>query len=119
LESKPEVKEKLCKTALSRSKAEFRDYTINPYIGCEHECVYCYANFMRRFSGHLHDAWGSFVDVKVSLLDVLANELQRRPGGTIWLSSVCDPYQPLERKYELSREPLSSYADTENSRFPS
>ena len=93
----------MCKTALSRSNAEFRDYTVNPYIGCEHACVYCYANFMRRFSGHFRDAWGSFVDVKVNLLDVLGKELQRRPGGTIWLSSVCDPYQPLERRYELTR----------------
>jgi len=58
---------------------------------------------MRRFSGHFHDAWGSFVDVKVNLLEVLGKELQRRPGGTIWLSSVCDPYQPLEREFELSR----------------
>ena len=98
-----EVKEKLCKSALSKSKAEFRDYTINPYTGCQHGCVYCYANFMRRFSGHFHDAWGSFVDVKTNLLDVLGKELQRRPGGTIWLSSVCDPYQPLERKYQLTR----------------
>jgi DNA repair photolyase len=58
---------------------------------------------MRRFSGHLQDPWGTFVDVKVNLLDVLGKELPRRPGGSIWLSSVCDPYQPLERKYELSR----------------
>jgi len=58
---------------------------------------------MRRFSGHLRDPWGSFVDVKVNLLDVLDKELKRKPGGTIWLSSVCDPYQPLESKYQLSR----------------
>ena len=104
--------EKSCKSALSRSKAEFRDYAINPYTGCQHACVYCYGNFMRRFSGHFHDAWGSFVDVKVNLLDVLGKELPRRPGGSIWLSSVCDPYQPLERKYELTRgaiELLSRY----------
>lgn len=63
----------------------------------------CYANFMRRFSGHLQDAWGSFVDVKVNLLDVLGKELPRRAGGRIWLSSVCDPYQSLEGKYQLSR----------------
>jgi len=63
----------------------------------------CYANFMRRFSGHLQDAWGSFVDVKVNLLDVLGRELPRRAGGKIWLSSVCDPYQSLEGKYQLSR----------------
>jgi len=58
---------------------------------------------MRRFSGHIQDAWGSFVDVKVNLLDVLGRELPKRPGGIIWLSSVCDPYQPLERRYKLTR----------------
>ena len=103
LEYKPKVIEKLCKSALSRSNAEFRDYTINPYVGCQHACVYCYANFMRRFSGHLKDSWGSFVDVKTNLLDVLPRELLGHRGGSIWLSSVCDPYQPVECKYRLTR----------------
>lgn len=113
METKLKVGEKSCKTALSKSNAEFRDYTINPYVGCQHGCVYCYANFMRRFSGHLKDRWGSFVDVKVNLLDVLDKELPRKPGGTVWLSSVCDPYQPLEHKYQLTRrviEAMSRYS---------
>ena len=46
---------------------------------------------------------GSFVDVKVNLLEVLAKELPRRPGGSIWVSSVCDPYQQVEAKYKLTR----------------
>jgi DNA repair photolyase len=58
---------------------------------------------MRRFSGHLRDPWGTFVDVKANLLEVLRRELPKREGGTIWLSSVCDPYQPLERKHQLTR----------------
>jgi DNA repair photolyase len=66
----------------------------------------CYANFMRRFSGHLHDRWGSFVDVKVNLIDVLAKELPKRRGGSVWLSSVCDPYQQPEAKYELTRRTI-------------
>lgn len=103
MESRLKVAQKSCKTALSKTEVSSYDYTINPYTGCQNGCVYCYANFMRRFSGHLRDTWGSFVDVKVNLLDVLGKELPRRSGGTIWLSSVCDPYQPLERKYELSR----------------
>jgi DNA repair photolyase len=103
LESRVKVTEKLCKTALSKTRVSSFDYTVNPYTGCQHGCVYCYANFMRRFSGHLQDPWGNFVDVKVNLLNVLAKELPRRPGGSIWLSSVCDPYQPLEKNYELSR----------------
>jgi len=110
-QSTPKITEKHCKTALSKSGLSY-DYTVNPYTGCLHGCVYCYANFMRRFSGHLKDRWGSFVDVKVNLLDVLAKELPRRPGGSVWLSSVCDPYQQVEAKYALTRgaiELLSKY----------
>jgi len=98
----PKITEKHCKTALSRSGLSY-DYTVNPYTGCLHGCVYCYANFMRRFSGHLQDPWGNFVDVKVNLLDVLAKELPKRSGGSIWISSVCDPYQHVEAKYRLTR----------------
>jgi DNA repair photolyase len=94
--------ENRCKTALSKSGLSY-DYTVNPYTGCLHGCVYCYANFMRRFSGHLQDPWGSFVDVKVNFLDVLAKELPKRPGGSVWISSVCDPYEQVEAKYELTR----------------
>jgi DNA repair photolyase len=100
--SQPRITEKQCKTALSKSGLSY-DYTVNPYTGCLHGCVYCYANFMRRFSGHMQDPWGTFVDVKVNLLDVLAKELPKRPGGSVWLSSVCDPYQQTEAKYKLTR----------------
>jgi DNA repair photolyase len=100
--TRPKITEKRCKTALSKSGLSY-DYTVNPYTGCLHSCVYCYANFMRRFSGHMKDPWGSFVDVKVNLLEVLAGELPKRPGGSVWLSSVCDPYQQPEAKYELTR----------------
>ena len=103
MESRLKVTEKLCMTALSKTGVPSYDYTVNPYTGCGHSCVYCYANFMRRFSGHLKDPWGSFVDVKVNLLDVLAKELPRRSGGRVWFSSVCDPYQQVEAKYKLTR----------------
>jgi len=103
--SPPKIAEKRCKTALSKSGLSY-DYAVNPYTGCLHGCVYCYANFMRRFSGHLQDTWGSFVDVKVNLIDVLAKELPIRPGGSVWLSSVCDPYQQPEAKYQLTRRTI-------------
>lgn len=115
MESRLNITEKSCKTALSKTGVSSYDYTVNPYTGCENACAYCYANFMRRFSGHLQDPWGSFVDVKVNLLDMLDKELRRKAAGTIWLSSVCDPYQPLERKYELSRGVIDLVS--RNSRF--
>jgi DNA repair photolyase len=96
------VKEILCKTILSRSGIYGVDYSVNPYVGCQHACVYCYARFMAR-GAHRGEEWGSFVDVKINALKLLASELRRKPKGPVLLSSVTDPYQPLEKKYELTR----------------
>jgi DNA repair photolyase len=95
--------EVLCKTALSRSG--LADYTVNCYVGCQHACRYCYARFMTRFTDH-DEEWGDFVDVKVNIADVLLRELPRRQAGRVMLSSVCDGWQPLEAKYQLTRECL-------------
>ncbi len=60
---------------------------------------------MKRYSGH-KEPWGEFVDVKINAPEVLRKQLQRAKRGTAWISSVCDPYQPLEAKYELTRRCL-------------
>lgn len=92
------------KSALVRSKIPGVDYVINPYLGCGHGCRYCYAVFMRKYSHHPRSPWGSFVEVKTNIAEVLNSELQRkrRPGKAL-LSSVCDPYQPLENRFQLTR----------------
>lgn len=94
------VEEVHAKTILSKSKV--LDYTVNPYIGCEHGCTYCYARFMKRYTGH-SEKWGRFVDVKVNAINLLERELRKKSAGRVWISGVCDPYQPLEKKYELTR----------------
>ena len=94
------VEEVYAKTILSKSKV--LDYTINPYIGCEHGCTYCYARFMKRFTGHT-EKWGEFVDVKTNAISLLQREVKRKRAGRVWISGVCDPYQPLENEYELTR----------------
>lgn len=95
------VKEIYAKTILSKSKVS--DYTINPYVGCEHNCTYCYARFMKKFTGH-KEAWGEFVDVKVNASSLLESEVQKKRVGRVWISGICDPYQPIEKKYELTRD---------------
>lgn len=97
------VKEVYAKTILSKSKV--LDYTINPYIGCEHGCTYCYARFMKRFTGH-KEKWGEFVDVKINAANLLQHEIKRKEPGRVWISGICDPYQPLEKKYELTKSCL-------------
>ena len=97
------VKEVYAKTILSKSKVS--DYTINPYVGCEHGCTYCYARFMKRFTGHKEE-WGRFVDVKTNAAALLQREIRKKRSGRVWISGVCDPYQPIEKKYELTRRCL-------------
>ena len=99
----PKIKEITAKSILSKSQVS--DYALNPYVGCSHACVYCYAKFMKRFTGH-REAWGEFVDVKIYAPELLAREVTKKKAGRVWISGVCDPYQPLERKYKLTRRCL-------------
>ncbi|MGA9347530.1 MAG: hypothetical protein WBW48_01835 [Anaerolineae bacterium] len=91
------VKEIECKSILTKSGIEGVDYAINPYVGCSHGCVYCYATYMKRFTGHTEE-WGTFVDVRVNAAEVLAKQMKRAKRGNIASGTVTDPYQPLERK---------------------
>jgi DNA repair photolyase len=95
------VREIECKSILTKSGIEGVDYAINPYVGCGHGCVYCYATFMKRFTGHKED-WGTFVDVKVNAAEVLARQMRRAKRGNIAIGTVTDPYQPLERKHKIT-----------------
>ena len=100
----PVVREIQAKSILNPSK--IHDYCVNPYTGCEVGCVYCYAAlFMRRYSGH-SEPWGEFVDVKINAPALLAKQIMKAKRGTIWFASVCDPYQPLEERYALTRRLL-------------
>ncbi len=97
------IREIYARTILSRSKVF--DYVVNPYIGCQHGCTYCYARFMKRFTGH-KEPWGKFVDVKINAPDLLQRDIGKMPPGRVWVSGVCDPYQPLEKTYELTKKCL-------------
>ena len=87
------------------SKSQVYDYALNPYVGCQHGCVYCYAKFMKRFTGH-RERWGEFVDVKINAPELLAPEVKKKKVGRVWISGVCDPYQPLEKKYMITKRCL-------------
>jgi len=60
---------------------------------------------MKRFTGH-KEPWGEFVDVKINAPDLLRKDINEKPPGRVWISGVCDPYQPIENNYELTRKCL-------------
>lgn len=100
-----QVTERLARSILSKTGIPGARYCLNPYVGCAHACRYCYAEFMKKYTGHT-EPWGAFVDPKVNAPDVLARELRRAAPGPVMVSSVTDPYQPLEDRYRLTRRCL-------------
>lgn len=93
-----------CKSALSKSSLPGLEYSLNPYLGCEHACAYCYAPSTLRYAGP--EPWGTFVQAKTNIPVVLEKECRRLKPGIVGISTVTDPYQPLEEKLELTRRCL-------------
>ena len=95
-------KEIQVKDYLTKSNLPASDYVINPYVGCPHGCKYCYASFMKRFTGHKEE-WGNFIDIKRCDKKINTKKLENK---TVFLSSVTDCYNEFEEKYKITREIL-------------
>lgn len=111
--------EKDCTSILVKSKLPDTTFVVNPYTGCEFGCSYCYASFMGRFAGESIAAWGDYVIVKRNAVEIFKKDLQRLSDhgrqGAILLSSVTDAWQPVERRYRLSRGIVSHLVEA---RYP-
>lgn len=97
------------KDYLTKSNLPASDYVINPYVGCPHGCKYCYASFMKRFTGH-NEEWGTFIDIKRCSKPISKKRLN---GKTVFLSSVTDCYNPYEEKYCITQSILKQLLDVE------
>ena len=104
IEKEIEVRDLLTKSNLPAS-----DYVINPYVGCPHGCKYCYASFMKRFTGHKEE-WGTFIDVKRCSKSISKKKLE---GKTVFLSSVTDCYNPYEEIYCITQSILKQLLNVE------
>ena len=88
------------RSALTPSGLEGFDWALNPYHGCAHQCAYCYAPSVL---GEDRARWGRTVEVRQNMPTVLSRELKRKERGVVGISSVTDPYQPAERRYQITR----------------
>ena len=95
-------KEMDSKDLITKSNLPASDYVINPYVGCPHACKYCYARFMKRFTGHTEE-WGDFIDIKRCAKPINVKKLYHK---SVFLSSVTDCYNPFEAKYQITRDVL-------------
>lgn len=110
-----EIHETTARTILVASKLPDTDYVVNPYTGCVFGCAYCYASFMGRFVGESFENWGNYLYVKVNAPELLAKELKalspEKRRSRVLLSSVTDAYQYAERKYQITRRLLETFAE--------
>jgi DNA repair photolyase len=103
-------REVICKSALNRVRGMPFDWSLNPYFGCAHSCVYCYA---RAYHARYHErdvgrAFDSEIEVRTNMADVLRAELRRRRAGSLAIGTATDPYQPIEGKYRITRRSLEA-----------
>lgn len=90
------------KNVMTKSSLPVGGYSVNPYVGCTHGCKYCYASFMKRFTGHT-EPWGTFLDVK--RWPAIKNP-QKYRGQRVVIGSVTDGYLPQEEQFQNTRKLL-------------
>jgi len=93
---------KVAKTIHTKTKISGLDYTINQYVGCEHQCIYCYAKFIMKWKNY--GDWGTWVEVKVNAPELVKKYVK----GYVSMSTVSDPYQPIEKELKLTRRILQN-----------
>jgi DNA repair photolyase len=101
------MKQKIVKTQAKeifrRTKLPGCDWAINQYVGCGHNCNYCYARFIGRWKGY--GEWGTWIEVKENAPALVKD---RYLEGKVFMSSVSDAYQPIEKELKLTRKVLEN-----------
>jgi DNA repair photolyase len=113
-----EYREEPCRSALNRVKGMSFNWSLNPYMGCAHQCTFCYVRaFELRADRPFDDRYGSTIRVKTNVAEVLARELARPAwqGESVAVGAATDPYQPVEGRYRLTRACIEALAAASNS----
>ena len=97
------------KNIMTKSTLPVGGYSVNPYVGCTHGCKYCYASFMKRFTGHT-EPWGTFLDVKHW---PAIKKPQKYKGQRVVIGSVTDGYLPQEAQFQNTRKLLEQLRGSE------
>ena len=102
----PIIREIEVKSILTKSNLPVSDYSVNPYVDCTHGCRYCYASFMKRFTGH-PEHWGDISGCQ-ALPEIRRPE--RYAGKELYIGSVTDPYLPQEKVFGRTRALMEQLA---------
>lgn len=90
---------------LNPTAIDLGEYVINPFMGCEFACLYCYVRSNRVVS-RKNKPWGEYVDIRINAPELLLKEIQKKKPGQVLLGSTTDCFQPIERKYRITQRLL-------------
>jgi len=93
------------KSIFTRTKIPGAKWVINQYVGCQHSCLYCYAKFMCRWRPENYGKWGNWIEVKINAPELVKDKYV---DDWAYMSSVSDPYQPIEKQLKLTRRILKN-----------
>jgi DNA repair photolyase len=112
-----EYREEPCRSALNRVRGMPFAWSLNPYMGCAHQCTFCYVRaFERRADRPSDSRYGRSIRVKLNVAEVLRAELARPSwrGEGVAVGAATDPYQPAEGRYRLTRACIEAFAGASN-----
>lgn len=110
-------REEPCRGALNRVEGMDFRWSLNPYMGCEHRCAFCYVRaFEQRADRPADDRYGRSIRVKVNVAEMLRRELARPSWQRelVVIGAATDPYQPAEGSYRLTRACVTELAAARN-----
>ncbi|MBI5416817.1 radical SAM protein [Candidatus Poribacteria bacterium] len=98
------------KQILNPTSIDLGEYVINPFMGCEFACLYCYVR-SNRVTSKRNKPWGEYVDIRINAPEQLEKELQLKKPHTVLLGSTTECFQPVEAKYEITKKILEILND--------
>jgi DNA repair photolyase len=114
---RPAYRDEPCRTALNRVRNMSFSWSLNPYMGCAHQCTFCFVRAFERIADRPFDSrYGTSIRVKTNLVEVLRRELGRRSWKReqVVVGTATDPYQPAEGRFRLTRGAISAFAEASN-----
>jgi len=103
--SKTKLIKTKAKSIFTKTKLPGAVWVVNQYVGCEHACLYCYAKFISKWRAGDLGKWGSWVEAKINAPELVKSKYVK---GRVFMSSVSDPYQPIEEELNLTRRILEN-----------
>src|SRR4051812_44884578 len=112
---RPDYRDEPCRSALTRVRNMSFRWSLNPYMGCVHQCTFCFVRAFEKLADRPSDArYGTSIRVKTNLVEVLRRELARRSWKRekVVVGTATDPYQPAEGHFRLTRGAIEALGES-------